>query len=203
MWCIFIHLAGSNIDPKTKKMNREIASVEGDRILSFTGFYGRLTASNIRAFSHIEFNNLVKDNGFVHSEVTLDHDNYNLSGFENWKFEYGSKLSGNFVNDFAGNTLNLVGFSEITTPQTLITDIDNSDGKDVFANFDSPGVYDEEKGEWTTAPIKMTNDTDTVDISATFSNNAWSWSAGGSAYTLSLENSGTSTSMVLTRTQLV
>jgi len=78
----------------------------------------------------------------VQSAVTLAHEDkdygfYDLSEIANWTFENGSTLDGNFINDFAGDTLNLTGFDSAVEGVTLITDLDSGDACDVFNGFDS------------------------------------------------------------------
>jgi hypothetical protein len=190
--------SGDVLNPITKKINGSV--VEGDRVLSFQGFNGQLDCANIRAFSKIEIKNRIKTENDVtstiKSTVTLDNAKFNLSGVENWELDCGSTLSGNFINNFAGDTLNLIGFAEITTPQTLMTDTDKSDdvaGGDVktarclFNGFDG-------------LSIKMNG---TAVSSAVFSNDTWTFAAGGSNYSLALVASETSTSMILTRTPII
>jgi len=179
--------SGDHLNETTLKIDKNDSAVEGDRILSFEGFSGALNCTKIRAFTHIEF----KDS----SSVELDNGGkFNLSGFENWEFENGSTLSGNFTNDFAGDTLNLVGFSNMATGVsnaiTLLTDSNNTDEKNVFQGFATLGIqmYDTDRSVVAVSSKSFDGD-----------NNIWSFSAGGSNYKLALETSGISTSMILTK----
>ena len=133
---------------KTESGKRVLESlVDGSRTLSFTGFVGALDCARIRGFSDIEFRSLVEENPdadatVVQSAVTLAHEDkdygfYDLSEIANWTFENGSTLDGNFINDFAGDTLNLTGFGSAVEGVTLITDLDSGDACDVFNGFDS------------------------------------------------------------------
>ena len=131
----------------------------GNRTLSFTGFKGALACEKIRGFSHIEF--------VEGSEVTLD-DNCNLSDAENWTFENGSTLSGDFVNSFADDTINLKDFTTGGT-YSLLSDSVNNDN-DVFNGFDSLSGIQIDGASVTLNPY---------DASA----RKWSWNAGASAET--------------------
>ena len=167
--------SGDVLNPITKKINSSV--VKGDRVLSFMGFKGQLDCANIRAFSKIEIKN-------------------NLSGVEKWEIDCGSTLSGNFISNLAGDTLNLIGFADITTPQTLMTDTDKSDdvaggnvetARNIFNGFGGLTIKMNGKGV----------------SSAEFSNDTWTFAAGGSNYSLALVASEASTSMILTRTPLI
>ena len=80
----------------------EGSKVAGSRILSFTGFTGTLEdCTKIGAFSDVKLTG---------SQVTLDSDTtYNFSEVDNWEFDAGSRLTGDFLNNFTGDTLNLTG----------------------------------------------------------------------------------------------
>jgi autotransporter passenger strand-loop-strand repeat protein len=143
--------------------------IGGDRLLSFTGFTGTLACPKIRAFKSMEF--------VGGTSVSLS-EKYDLADIENWTFEYGSDVhDADFINAFKGDTLNLLGFSGITSEQTLITAASGS----VFVGFDELGA------------IKM----DGTAVTKTFANNAWTFSSNSTNYKLSLEGSGTSTCLVL------
>ncbi|MBP5411315.1 MAG: hypothetical protein J6Y26_05365, partial [Lachnospiraceae bacterium] len=169
--------SSDSADAVTGKVDPDDVSVTGKRILSFTGFVNKLDCGNVNAFTHVEI--------LGNSDVILDSELIKLSGVENWEFEYNSRLSGNFVNDFADDTLNLTGFSNLATGEsmTLMTDTDNADGSNIFRGFES--LFE----------IKM----DGAACSNAFADNAWSISADGSDYRLALETSGTTTSLVLTK----
>lgn len=160
--------SGDSLNPITQEVLS--SSVEGSRILSFTGFSGTLGCEKIRAFSHIEF---------IDSVVTLN-DNCNLSGVENWTFENGSTLSGNFTNDFKDDTINLTGFTTAGT-YTLLTDtvIDtNSDTNDVFKGFGSlSGIQ--------IGGVSVTSKSYNTDT------RTWSWGAGSTAAGLLAIENGT------------
>ena len=170
------------------KIEPNDVSVTGKRILSFTGFtcrksddtLGTLGCSSIAAFSHIEF----KSKDSVDSDVGLKS-SIDLSGIENWEFECGSKLSGSFKNNFAGDTLNLVDFTEVTTPQLLMRDTDNGDARNVFNGFGS-----------STFKIQMGG---VAVTSQKFSDNTWTFVAGGSNYSLGLSSNGTETDLILSK----
>ena len=107
--------------------NRYVEStVSGRRILSFTGFEGTLTANTnkIRAFSDVELKNSssAKLGGCA-----------NLSDVVNWTFEKGSSLTGDFINDFNGDTLNLTEFTAGTFD--LMFDSNASNTNDIFNGF--------------------------------------------------------------------
>ena len=190
---------GDSISSITKQpiLQGDDAIVKGDRVLSFTGFNGQLDCADIRAFSKIEFKKRTKDrNGndlavAIDSAVTLDNENFNLSGVDTWEFDCGSTLSGNFINDFAGDTLNLWGFSGITASQVLMTDTLNTDERNVFNGFIRSGTSCSGL-----ATIKM--DGKAVSNLA-FADNAYTFSAANISYQLSLVTSDTSTSMVLAK----
>ena len=157
--------SGDYVDPDTKKIAKVDSSVEKDRILSFAGFNGQLATTNIRAFSHIEF----KSHEETSSHVTLNNANFDLSGFEYWTFENGSSLSGDFANDFTGDTLVLTGFSEAGTYDLITeTDITNSETRDVFRNFGALNKKIQLGDSTVTAAFNSTTDT-------------WSWSSGSLA----------------------
>ncbi|MBR2963500.1 MAG: hypothetical protein IKC53_04775, partial [Lentisphaeria bacterium] len=190
--------SGDVLNPITKKINSSV--VKGDRVLSFMGFKGQLDCANIRAFSKIEIKNRIKtennETSTINSAVTLDNANFNLSGVEKWEIDCGSTLSGNFISNLAGDTLNLSGFADITTPQTLMTDTDKSDdvaggnvetARNIFNGFGGLTIKMNGKGV----------------SSAEFSNDTWTFAAGGSNYSLALVASEASTSMILTRTPLI
>ena len=167
------------------KIEKNDVSVVGNRILSFTGFNGTLGCDKIEAFSHIE----LKSKDSVDSEVNLSSAAIDLSGLENWEIECGSSLSGNFTNDFAGDTLNLIDFSGLAadTPVTLMTDNTKSDAKDVFRGF---------------AGLSIKMDGDLVTSKRYDSENrVFAFSSNDVNYTLAIvEPSGlSSSSMVLTR----
>ena len=98
---------------------------------------------------------------------------------EKWEIDCGSTLSGNFISNLAGDTLNLSGFADITTPQTLMTDTDKSDdvaggnvetARNIFNGFGGLTIKMNGKGV----------------SSAEFSNDTWTFAAGGSNYSLAL-----------------
>ena len=149
----------------TDSGNREVTKmVSGSRILTFTGFAGVLTseANKIRAFSDIE----VKGNSDA-TVANAEGGSVNFSDIVNWTFENGSRLTGNFVNDFNGDTLNLLGFTSAVKDYVLMTD-SNLSSKDIFNAFDQ------------LTAIRM----DGNSVSATFSKDieaqtmTWSWNAG-------------------------
>ena len=147
--------SGDKLGPEGKI---EESTVEGKRTLSFTAFDGALACEKIRGFSHIEF--------VEGSEVTLN-DNCNLSDAENWTFEKGSTLSGDFVNSFADDTINLKDFT--TGTYSLLSDSVN-EANDVFNGFDSLSGIQIDGASVTLNPY---------DASA----RKWSWNAGASAET--------------------
>lgn len=90
-----IHCNPDLIKPKT--------SIRGKRILTFSAFYGEVKCHAIRAFSEVAF----KDG----SEVTIKNRPLaEMDKVEKWTFEYGCMVEADFENDFAGKTLNLVGY---------------------------------------------------------------------------------------------
>lgn len=92
----------------------EDSFVELDRLLSFEEFTGDLNCKKIRDFKSIR---LVDESHVNMTESTVD-----LKGVENWTFEYDSRLSGSFGNDFAGDTLKLTGFDTVSlTDWTILT----------------------------------------------------------------------------------
>ena len=108
---------------------------------------------------------------------------------ENWEFDCGCTLSGNFKNDFSGDMLNLIGFDSLNVDDqmTILTDlnISSQDTQDVFNGFDSE-TFDVRlagtKAEW-----------DSVK-------ECWYWGASEShTYELGLTTSTDTKSMVLTR----
>ena len=157
-------------------------TIDGDRLLSFTGFTGNLTTGKIRAFESIRFE---ADANGTASEVSLN-DGYNLSDIHNWEFECGSTLSGAFTNNFAGDTLKLTGFGGLTDNEsrTLIT----SGSEATFNGFGD-------------ASFGFLMDGKSVyDRSYDSTLNKWTFSCSGLNYSLSLETNGdSSTSMILTR----
>ena len=187
------------VDLITKKIDPSTSVVKGDRVLSFMGFNGKLDCANIRAFSKIEIKKRTQDKEGtalltpINSAVVLDHENFDLSGIDTWGFDCGSTLSGNFINDFAGDTLNLAGFTGIESPQTLMTDTDKSDDaavetiRNIFNGFGS---------------LDTINMDGTPVSSKSFEGNAWTFTAGGSNYSLALVTSEETSSMVLTRTPI-
>ncbi|MDD6336910.1 MAG: hypothetical protein PUC15_00810, partial [Lentisphaeria bacterium] len=151
--------SGDSENPITKKRDKTSSALKGDGILSFTGFTGKLDSTDIRGFSKIEIKNLAKTEpaSTVNSTVILDNEKFNLSGVENWEFDCGSTLSGDFTNDFTGDTLKLVGFTSGT--YTLITDSNTSDDstRNVFNGFGSlAGIQLDE------TPVSITNRSDTA-----------------------------------------
>ncbi len=149
--------------------NREVTKmVSGKRILTFTGFGGAFTseANKIRAFSDVE----VKGN----SDATVANSgsgSVNFSDVVNWTFEKGSKLTGNFINDFNGDTLNLTDFNTEGTFDLLIDS--NLSSNDIFNAFDQ------------LTAIKM--DGNAVEASFNTVTNAWEWGGGSSWLAGSLE----------------
>ena len=182
------------VSPVTWKIASSV--VKGDRVLSFMGFHGKLDCANIRAFSKIEIKNRTKDKegadlpAPINSDVILDHENFNMSGIDVWDFDCGSTLSGNFKNGFAGDTLNLWGFSSIATSQILMTDTLNTDERNVFNGFIRSATCNG------LAAITM-DGTAVSDLA--FADNAYTFSAANISYKLSLDTSDTSTSMVLAK----
>ncbi|MBP5586250.1 MAG: hypothetical protein J6Y92_07860 [Lentisphaeria bacterium] len=148
----------------TDSGNRALTTkVSGKRKLTFSGFNGTLMSgeNKIRAFSDLEF----KGN----SDATVANSGTGsviFSDIVNWTFEKGSKLTGNFVNDFNGDTLNLLKFDTAGTFE-LLTDSSLS-SNDIFNAFDQLSA------------IKM----DGNAVSATFTQNVeaqtmtWAWEAG-------------------------
>ena len=96
--------------------------VAGKRILSFTGFTGTLTSEKIRAFSDVEILNGSK-------ATVANTGNLTLSDVINWTFgaptgewdEDDCMLTGDFTNNFWGDTLNLKGFDTAGTTFTLMS----------------------------------------------------------------------------------
>ena len=101
----------------------------------------------------------------------------------------GSSLSGNFVNDFAGGTLDLSDFYNMAKDdaQILITDIAKADGKDVFNGF---------------ADLVIKMDADELSVSSqsyNSTNNKITFFCGSRQFSLALQESGSSKNMVLSR----
>lgn len=150
--------SGDFITIKDGKRVMEESKVSGNRILSFTGFSGTLAsgANKIRAFSDIEF----KDG----SEAKLGGC-INLSDTTNWSFESGSSLTGDFINDFEGDTLNLTGF---TGSGTFMSDSNASNMNDIFNGFEALGA------------IQLNGVTQSKTYSSTETTMTWTLSGGGS-----------------------
>ena len=120
-------------DDGTNSGNHEVSSqVSGSRILTFTGFKGTLLSekNRIRAFSDIE----VKGNSDA-TVANAEGGSVNLSDVVNWTFENGSTLTGNFINDFNGDTLDLLGFTSAVKDYVLMVDASLS-SNDIFNAFD-------------------------------------------------------------------
>ncbi len=151
--------SGDFITIRDGKRVMEESKVDGKRILSFTGFSGTLASglNKIRAFSDIEFKN--------GSEAKLGGC-INLSDTTNWSFESGSSLTGDFINDFEGDTLNLTGFSETGT-FNLMFDSDTSTN-DIFKGFEALGE------------IQLNGVTQSKTYSSTDTTMTWALSGGGS-----------------------
>ena len=157
--------SGDNVSPITGKCDETDGSclVDGDRLLSFEGFTGDLSCTRIRDFSSF----LMKDSkvGLTGVNQTTEKP-VDMSGIENWTFEKsanysweGAMLSGNFLNDFEGDTLNLVGFTSGTYAIMKDTDTTAST-EDVFTNFGQ------------LSSLKLNG----VSVEgASFANNAWTW----------------------------
>ena len=144
-----------------KRVMKE-TQVSGNRILSFTGFQGTLTSTKIRAFSQVE---LKKDENAGNSNVTLVNSgaaSLNLSEVENWIFESGSSLAGDFINDFEGDTLNLSGFSG----SGILMSYNTSNTNDIFNGFDALGA------------IQMNGVTQSMTYSSTDTTMTWAFSGG-------------------------
>ena len=168
--------SGDNVSPVTGKCAGvdeydDGCLVEGDRLLSFEGFTGDLNCAKIRDFSSFQ----MKD-----SKVGLTKETVDMSGIANWTFERtanynwaGAMLSGNFKNDFAGDTLNLNGFLSAVSGVTLITDLNSGDDYDPFnglANLSKVFLNGNDVGTLTKT---WTDETETQLKSL-------SWSAGSS-----------------------
>jgi hypothetical protein len=145
-----------------------------DRLLSFTGFSGKLTCQKIRGFESIEF---VKDHGTA-THAALSGSGYNLSDVRNWSFEYGCDVrNGDFANDFTGDTLNLIGLPEGKdfTDWTILSNA--RDG--AFSGFGS-------------------------ELTVYLGSQKMNWNAElgcflGNGYRLALENTSSFVSMILTK----
>ncbi len=90
-----IHCNPDLIKPKT--------SIRGRRILTFSDFHGEIKCQLIQAFSEVIF----KDGSEV---VIKNRPLAEMGKIEKWTFEYGCTVEADFENDFAGKTLNLVGY---------------------------------------------------------------------------------------------
>ena len=123
-----------SIDESGVRTYVNVGTTEGrKRTLSFDGFSGALNCSKIRAFTDVEF--------IGNSDVELNNGGvYSFSDISSWTFENGSSLTGNFGNDFDGDTLNLTGFGTDTTDYALITDSAPADLRNVFKGFESLNV---------------------------------------------------------------
>ena len=146
--------------------------VQGNRILTFSGFSGALNCTKIRAFNQAEF----KDG----TEVTLNNGGvYNFSDIEQWTFERGSRIIGSdFANDFTGDTLFLTG---IDNPAGEWTIMENSHANG-FAGF----------GDMATVMFFSDNDTSGSGTSMTWDTDGY-YDAGRN-YKLALNS--TSTGMI-------
>ena len=146
------------------------SSVEGRRTLSFSGFTGELRCDQIRAFNYAEF---VKS-GSTWTDATLtdlnDSGILDMSYIENWTFEKDCCLSGNFENDFAGDTLNLTNLTPGGQIQGWVIFENGSD--DGFRNFSELEI--------------RINGGSVGEIERT--ENALSWSWSGIDYTLTLDS---------------
>ncbi len=90
-----IHCNPDLIKPKT--------SIRGRRILTFSDFHGEVKCQAIRAFSDVAF----KDGSEV---VIKNRPLAEMAKVEKWTFVFGCMVEADFENDFAGKTLNLVGY---------------------------------------------------------------------------------------------
>ena len=71
--------------------------------MTFSAFHGEVKCHGIQAFSEVAF----KDG----NEVTIKNRPLaEMAKVERWTFEYGCKVEADFENNFAGKTLNLVGY---------------------------------------------------------------------------------------------
>ena len=156
---------GDDADENTGAITSTIR-VSGNRTLTFSGFKATLNANWIQGFTHIAF----KDG----CDATLTNSAITLCCIGTWTFEAGSKLTANFSNDFAGDTLNLVSYP--VGVHTLITAPDSSN---VFTGFDALGE------------IQI----DGSSVTATYNSQGRTYTLQNGA-TLSLVSSGGNTSLV-------
>jgi hypothetical protein len=122
--------------------------VAGDRLLSFEGFTGSLNCK-IRDFKSIR---LVDESavGLMAETVTVD-----LKGIKNWTFEYDSSLTGDFANDFFGDTLNLTGLDAVSLDDwTILTNVSET----AFKGFDSFSAVSFGTGEGSAASYSSGSD---------------------------------------------
>ena len=157
---------------------------EKNRILTFSGFTGELNCTKIRGFNQAEF----KGN----TAVTLNNGGvYNFSDIENWTFECGSSVDGNFANSFKGDTLTLTGIEDFSSYATNgeLTIMENSRGSSAFAGFGG------ESGDMTVKFYLNADDT---------TGTAMTWQSGGyyagGGYYLKLDDMDSPTKMMLTNT---
>ncbi|MBP5586248.1 MAG: hypothetical protein J6Y92_07850 [Lentisphaeria bacterium] len=137
----------------------------GKRILSFTGFTGTLTSQENKILA---FSDVVVEQNSQATVANFEGGKVSLSDVVTWTFENGSTLTGNFSNDFWGDTLNLKGFTSAVTDLELMFDANSTDSIDVFRYFDK------------LADVQMNGNS----VSATFSQDVeaqtmtWAWNAG-------------------------
>ena len=151
-------------------------SIEGERLLSFSGFTGNMNCDTIRGFESVEF----KSDADGNASLFALNNQCNLSDIENWRFELGSGIvDGNFTNDFTGDKLTLAGFADIADPQTLMVAAHKAfNGFGGLASVTLDGVGQAQKA----------------------SNTLWYWGAADQhTYELKLQSDETKTSMILAR----
>lgn len=140
----------------------EGSKVAGSRILSFTGFTGTLDCTKIGAFSDVKLTG---------SQVTLDSGTtYNFSEVDNWEFDAGSSLTGDFLNNFTDDTLNLTG---TLANGTLLT---NTNANGFFGFGDLADIQLDGVSQQLT---DANYDADTM---------TWAWSADNHNYSLAVSN---------------
>ena len=172
-----------NVSPITGKCEGE-SLVANDRLLSFEGFTSNnFNCSMIRDFKSIQ---LIDESNVNLTKTTVD-----LKGIENWTFENGSRLSGNFGNDFENDSLDLRGFAGLAdgTSKTLMS-VTDGDGS-AFSGFhalDSESLLLEGVG----CVVGRVGETDLETC--------WYWGTSDAhTFELYLQNDGTSTSMILAK----
>lgn len=148
------------------------SAVGGERILSFTGFNGTLTSekNKIWAFRDIEvkeFSDATIANSDAEAAVAKGGAaSINLSDVINWTFECGSRLTGDFINDFNGDTLILKDFDAAPSGNYILM---ISDSNAIFNGFGELGSI------WMG---------DSLIEDANYGENAWTWS--DNAFTLAI-----------------